>query len=73
MSQHVVSDMSSVEDRVRRRVWGQITDLRLESRGQGIVLQGRARTYHAKQLAQQAVLEAGRLLADNEIVVAQSP
>jgi len=27
--------------------------------GNGIVLQGRSSTYHAKQLAQHAVLEAG--------------
>jgi hypothetical protein len=65
-----VIDTRSVEDRVRRRVWGQVSDLQLEDRGQGVVLRGRARSYHAKQLAQHAVLEAGRVLAGNEIVVA---
>ena len=36
-------------------------NLRLVVRDSGIVLQGCVRTYHAKQLAQQAVMEAGGL------------
>jgi hypothetical protein len=56
---------------VWRRCHGRVRDLRLEVRGGGLVLQGRAPSYHAKQLAQQAVLEAGGLpLAANEIEVA---
>jgi len=71
MGQQVVSDTRWVEDRVRRRVWGQVSDLKVEDHGRGVVLRGRTRTYYAKQLAQHAVLESGRLLAGNEIVVAQ--
>jgi hypothetical protein len=56
---------------VTRRCHGRVRDLRLEVRGGGLVLAGRAPSYHAKQLAQQAVLEAGGLpLAANEIEVA---
>jgi hypothetical protein len=39
-------------------------------REKGLVLQGRARTYHVKQLAQQAVMEAAHMpIRANEIVV----
>ncbi len=66
-----VCDVVWVEEYVRRRVWGQIVDLRVEPAGRGVRLRGRARTYYLKQLAQHAVLELGHLpLAANDIEVA---
>src|SRR5271155_176049 len=49
-----------VELMVQRRVGGRIRDLRIETRPGGIILQGRATTYHAKQLAQHAAMELCR-------------
>jgi hypothetical protein len=49
---------------------GRIHDFWLMVRGHGLVLQGRARTYYAKQLAQHAVMEAAALpILANEIEV----
>jgi hypothetical protein len=57
---------------VHGRVWGQVEGLRLEVRGHGLVLRGRARTYYVKQLAQHAVLGASPLpLVANEIEVSE--
>lgn len=52
---------------VQRRLGARVRDLRLIIRGDGIILQGRATTYHAKQLAQHAVMElaAGPILAND--------
>jgi len=47
-----------------------VQDLRLSVRDGGLVLQGHARTYYAKQLAQQAVMETcGLPIRANEIEV----
>jgi hypothetical protein len=55
---------------VRRRSYGRVRNLRLELRAGGVVLRGQAQCYYVKQLAQQAVLEAGVLpLLANEIEV----
>jgi hypothetical protein len=52
------------------RLGSRIRDLRVLLRPNGIVLQGYAATYHAKQLAQHAVMEATRLpLLANDIEV----
>jgi uncharacterized protein YcaQ len=59
-----------VEAHVQRRLGGQVNDLRVVVRGEGLVLQGRTRTYHAKQLAQHAVMEiTGLPILANEIQV----
>jgi hypothetical protein len=42
---------------VVRRLGGRIRDLRIVLRANGLVLQGRSGTYHAKQLAQHAAME----------------
>jgi hypothetical protein len=42
---------------VLRRIGNRVRDLRVLVRRDGIVLQGRAPTYHAKQLAQHAAME----------------
>src|SRR5262245_49991189 len=44
---------------VQRRLTGRVRDLRIHLCPDGAVLHGRAATYHAKQLAQHAVMELG--------------
>jgi hypothetical protein len=47
-----------------------VNDLRVIVQGEGLVLQGRARSYHAKQLALQATMEiTERPILANEIRV----
>jgi len=61
-----------LEGHVLRRACGQIRDLHATCNDGRIVLQGRSRTYHAKQLAQEAALDFTQGLAtslDNEIEV----
>jgi hypothetical protein len=60
-----------IECHIERRLCGRILDLHIVCSGDRVVLRGRSRTYHAKQLAQDAALDltggAPRLV--NEIVV----
>jgi hypothetical protein len=64
------SDLDQLETRLQAQLGCRVRDLRLLSCGAGLVLRGFARTYHAKQLAQHAVMrETDRNLA-NEIEVA---
>ncbi|MCS6975885.1 MAG: hypothetical protein NZM31_02590 [Gemmatales bacterium] len=59
-----------LETHVQARVGGQLLDFRIVVHDDGLVLQGRARTYYAKQLAQHAVMEAtGMPIRANEIEV----
>ena len=59
-----------LEAQLQGRLSGRIHDLRVLVRDEGLVLQGHARTYYAKQLAQQAVMEASPLpIRANEIQV----
>jgi len=61
-----------IEGHVNRVANGRIRDLHVVYSEDRIVLQGRSRTYHAKQLAHQAVLDLtdGQPLLANQIVVA---
>ena len=62
--------LACIEEHVRCRLFGRVRDLQLLVRDQGLVLRGHARTYHAKQLAQHAVLETTDLpIRANEIEV----
>ena len=45
------------ETQVQRRIGGRIRDLRVIVRHDGVILQGRTNTYHAKQLAQHAAMD----------------
>ena len=55
---------------VQSQLGTRVCDLRLLLLDEGFVLQGRARTHYAKQLAQQAVMKATELpLLNNEIQV----
>jgi hypothetical protein len=60
-----------IEVHVARRACGQIRDLHVVCAEGLIILQGRTRTYHAKQLAQEAVfdLTGGHPALANQIVV----
>jgi len=60
-----------IEGYIERRASGRIRDLHVVCSEDQIILQGRSRTYHAKQLAQQAVLDLtdGYPLLMNQIVV----
>ncbi len=60
-----------IEGHVNRVANGRIRDLHVVYSDEKIILQGRSRTYHAKQLAQQAVLDLtdGHPLLANLIVV----
>lgn len=55
---------------VESQLVGRVRDIRLLLRDNGLVLQGRARTYYAKELAQEVVRRATELpLLANEIEV----
>jgi hypothetical protein len=60
-----------IEGHVNRVANGRIRDLHVVYSDERIVLQGLSRTYHAKQLAHQAVLDLtdGHPLLANQIVV----
>jgi hypothetical protein len=61
---------TKVEARVKCRLSGRLRDFRLLIRGEGLILRGRTRTYYAKQLAQQAVMEVTAMpILANEIEV----
>jgi hypothetical protein len=50
---------SHLEALVQGRLGGRVRDLRIIVRPNGVILQGRAATYHAKQLAQHAAMDVG--------------
>lgn len=57
-------------DHIRGRLRGRVRDFRLIVREGGLILQGRAATYYAKQLAQHAAMEISRMpILANEISV----
>lgn len=60
-SHTTLTENRRLEAHVQSRLCGHVRDLRLSVQDYGVVLQGRARTYYAKQLAQQAVMEATEL------------
>ena len=66
----LVHRTARIENKVLSRLGGRLLNFRLQVRDSGLVLQGQAPTYHVKQLAQHAVMEATdlRILA-NEIEV----
>jgi len=60
-----------IEGHILRRASGRIRDLHVVCSDGMIILMGRSRTYHAKQLAQEAVLDLtdGQPALANQIVV----
>ena len=63
-------DLDHLENRVHARLSGRVCNLRILLHECGIILRGFARTYHAKQLAQHAVMAETHLpIMANEIEV----
>lgn len=60
-------EIDELEIHLASSLSGRVQDFHLQLRGVGLVLQGHARTYYAKQLAQQAVMAATslRILAND--------
>ena len=59
-----------LETLIERRLGYRVRDLRVVVRATGLILQGRAATYHAKQLAQHAAMELTNLpILANDIEV----
>ena len=59
-----LSEEERLENMLLRRLGNRVRDLRVILLADGLILQGRTGTYHAKQLAQHAAME----LADQPIV-----
>jgi hypothetical protein len=62
-----LAEEERLECLLQRRLGNRIRNLRVHVLPTGLVLQGRALTYHAKQLAQHAAMElaAGPILAND--------
>jgi hypothetical protein len=60
-----------LEGYIERKACGRIRDLHVVCADNMIILRGRSRTYHAKQLAQEAVLDLtnGHSVLANQIIV----
>ena len=68
--QEVIDNINNLEGNVRRRLNGRVRDFRLLLQDNGLILQGFAFTYYAKQLAQHTIMQATRLpILANEIEV----
>jgi hypothetical protein len=62
--------LEQLEMHLRNQLSGRVANLCLKMNGVGLVLRGDAKTYYAKQLAQQALMQATDLLiVANEIEV----
>jgi hypothetical protein len=65
--------LARVVEPIQRRLAGRVQDLQVFLREQTLVLRGHADTYHAKQLAQHAIMESVSLpIGANEIEVSRS-
>ena len=63
--------IDELQGRLQVELHGQVHDLRVLLREDGLILRGMSRTYYAKQLAQHAAMKATRVrIAANEIEVA---
>lgn len=67
---NTLRNAAEVEAKVAVRIGRQLREFGLLVRGTGLVLQGRCRTYHPKQLVLQAVIEVTDVpIVANEITV----
>jgi hypothetical protein len=74
MTDAVHTDVLHLEAKLKDQLRGRVRNLRVFVHDNGLVLRGFSRTYHAKQLAQEAVLELpGLPLMANEIQVDAEP
>ncbi len=70
LAPNVLAEDERLEGMLQRRLGNRIRDLRVLLLPEGIILQGRAATYHAKQIAQHIAMELADLpILANEIVV----
>ncbi|MFO1045836.1 MAG: hypothetical protein U0941_28980 [Planctomycetaceae bacterium] len=71
MNQKYIATMAeSLESLVQPRLSGRLHELRVECQAEGVVLRGWTRTYYAKQMAQQVVMDVADLpILANEIEV----
>jgi hypothetical protein len=75
VTRHIEEDdvtltLEQVENQLQSRLVGRIYNFRLVSRDNGLILQGLAGSYHAKQVAQHIVMEATSLpILTNDIEV----
>ncbi len=61
---------TQIESRLQARMGSQVRHIRIECRSDGVILQGCATTYHAKQMAQHLVMEiTNQPIIANEIEV----
>ncbi len=66
----VLPQAEHLEAQLLNRLGGRVRDLRILVRVDGLILQGRAPTYHAKQLAQHAAMEVADMpILANDIEV----
>jgi hypothetical protein len=66
--------LAELEELVRLRLRARIREFRLSVCDAGLVLRGQAKSHHAKQLAQQAVMGSNRApITANEIEVRDCP
>ena len=66
--------LAELEELVRLRLGGRVREFRLSVRDSGMVLRGRAKSHHAKQLALQALMDLNRApITTNEIEVRDCP
>ena len=64
------AEINAVELRVRDILRGRVRDLHLEACDEGVILQGYAKSYYLKQVAQHVVMKAVHLpILRNDIVV----
>ncbi|MBV9124852.1 MAG: hypothetical protein JO112_15970 [Planctomycetes bacterium] len=70
IAEPIITHEEHLETLIQRRIGNRVRDLRVVVQPAGLILQGRAATYHAKQLAQHAAMDLSqrRILA-NEIEV----
>ena len=72
LAEPATASIESLETQVRRRLGSRVRDLHVTIRSDGMILQGHAQTFHAKQLAQHAVMELAELpILANDIEVSR--
>jgi hypothetical protein len=70
LATNVLSEEERLETMLLRRLGNRIRDLRVVVLPNGLILQGRTGTYHAKQIAQHVAMEMATLpIVANEIEV----
>ena len=66
----MLSEEERLEGMLMRRIGNRVRDLRVILLADGLILQGRTATYHAKQLAQHAAMELANMpILANDIEV----